>query len=328
VRASVAAPETISETKLNSEPFAGIAAPRPDEPATGFDTGTVVRVRAGGVDLALLAIVIDLRGHEVDVVPVSVEVAYAALYDLLLEDSLLGYAAMAQAWNAGTVLVDQIVDSLAVVDLGTLEAVDEVFDAARLGVDPPAELNTGSLVVSDRDIRRGFQLRSREFAELFYERKEPGGEPDFPTFLVASVEAVDATIGELDKRVRELSPKGLDEPVCQALAGSAIWCEAVDPDVFGGQLVQFANMDPTEELERMLLACGGAASNPYGRQAAKMVNGADTGGRRSFLSRHRSAPAPGRTHEAWVGVVMEAMRRQKAAQSAAPPDNSPDGESS
>jgi hypothetical protein len=324
LRAVSQASELAPATSLSSERFAASVPPEIADPPTDIDVGTIVRVHADDVELALVAIVVDLCDDEADVLPLSVEVDYAAGYDVLLDQAVLGYRSMVQAWNGGTIEVDQVVDHLAVVDDATLDAIDDVYDAALLGDDSPPDANVGSIVVADEDIRRDFQLHSREFAEHFYQRR--ADEPDTADLLASFGQLLEAktrergiTLWTLDEELHASSPKGLPSPLTTALDGTTQWYDALAPDAFGDKLADLG-LDASEGLKQILLGCKPVAQTP-GRSTQQAVHAA-TAPRRAFFRRARPA------HQTWVEAVLGAMRRRSDQQSESPDGASRDGKSS
>src|SRR5438128_975134 len=88
---------------------AGIDADRPVAPAE-WAPGLVVAVATDGAGERMPAALIEVSDVDALVAPISEVVAYATNWDLLIERSVLGYDAIAQVWNEGRVLVEQLTD--------------------------------------------------------------------------------------------------------------------------------------------------------------------------------------------------------------------------
>jgi len=306
LRAVTHAPESAPATSLDPERFAASVPASADERPTDIDVGTIVRVHADGVEVALVAIVIDLRDDEAVVLPLSVEVDYAADYDVLLDQALLGYRSMVQAWNGGTIEIDQVVDHLAVVDDATLDAIDDVYDAALLGDDSPPNANVGSIIVADEDIRRNFQLHSREFAELFYKLGEvrySGG--DLPSKLQRKAAAVGVTQATLDEWLCPSSPMGEVLPFTRALAGDVAVIDAIDAAAFGDVVVD-VGMGDEPGLEGMLLTFVRSPMVDSGKPGTS----AHGDGRRKTAAMLRRDKVKNAATKAWVdGVLAQIAKR-------------------
>src|SRR5690348_1248060 len=88
---------------LEKEPTARELSPEPT-------LGSVYAIHGPLPDEYLVAGLVDWDDEEAVVVPISEETRFSTNWDLLLEEHLLGYAAMAEVWNHGTVLVEQLED--------------------------------------------------------------------------------------------------------------------------------------------------------------------------------------------------------------------------
>src|SRR5215218_5294260 len=75
--------------------------------------GSVFAIHGPLRDEYLLGALVDWDEEEAVVVPVSHETRFATNWDLLLDEQLLGYRAMAEVWNHGTVLVEQLNEKIA-----------------------------------------------------------------------------------------------------------------------------------------------------------------------------------------------------------------------
>lgn len=130
--------------------------------------GSVYAVRGPRSDEYLLAALVDWDGEEAVVVPLSDEVRNATDWDLLLEPELLGYRAMAEVWNHGTVLVEQLSEKIA--ELGERAAALEALYAAALDGDELATtLPVGPRILSEIDPRNTFQEQEGERAAVYWQ---------------------------------------------------------------------------------------------------------------------------------------------------------------
>src|SRR4051794_3486271 len=78
--------------------------------------GDVCAVRMPGLHERLLCVVLGEDAGVVEVVPVGDEPLYATDRDLLLDADVLGYEAMAEAWQTGEVLTDDVEEVLARIE--------------------------------------------------------------------------------------------------------------------------------------------------------------------------------------------------------------------
>jgi hypothetical protein len=124
------------------------------------------------------------------VAPVSPEVEHASDADLILgADDPLGYPAIVEVWNHGTLLLDQIVERLGVLAEETRRSLDAVYEAVLQGDSAPAGVPVGVEIVSDDDPRAIFQEEESERASAFWRpagrlfAERPAEEPSLGTML-------------------------------------------------------------------------------------------------------------------------------------------------
>lgn len=165
--------------------------------------GQIAALRTPTHDDYLLAAIIEVGRESATVVPLSETVVWATDWDLLLEESLLGYPAMAEVWNHGQVLVEQVAELLG--ELGAAwEPLLALYGAALDSQEPPTDLPTGPPIVSEEDPRLAFQEEETEAAADFWE--------------LASDLARAETLGQLVQLRRpERAPAALDEALLVAL---------------------------------------------------------------------------------------------------------------
>jgi hypothetical protein len=177
--------------------------------------GTVVLL-SGGRDTGLLPAVVRRASSEsMVVVPISADVHLATDWDLLLPAEPLGYDAMAQLWNYGSVLREQLKEVVGVLDDRPTEELDALAEASRGPGDVPSGLRVGPPVLGEDDPRVLRQEELSEWAAPFWE----------PALSITGSE----TVGQLVAHRREdmsLSPSDLE----QAVPIDAGWLEPLEDD--------------------------------------------------------------------------------------------------
>ncbi len=178
------------------------------------EPGTVVLVAAPDSDEHLVAVVAKVGEDAVTVVPLSEQVELATDWDLLLEKDPVGYATMAEVWNYGSVLPEQLVEALATLDATVVAQVETMLRAAVSSAEVPQGLPLGVPVLDDADPRLLFQEDETERVHAFWE----------PTLALAGA----ATLGQLVRERREelaLDPEQLEET-----AGRRGWLGDIERD--------------------------------------------------------------------------------------------------
>lgn len=141
--------------------------------------GSVYAIHGPLSDEYLLGALVDWDDEEAVVVPISDETRFATNWDLLLDQQLLGYQAMAEVWNHGTVLIEQLNEKIAQLgDWGG--ALSTLYDAAIEGAKLPTLLPVGPEVLSDADPRLVFQDDEGERVATYWQ----------PATLLAGVDNV------------------------------------------------------------------------------------------------------------------------------------------
>jgi hypothetical protein len=114
------------------------------------------------------AIVVAETEDGLAVVPVTADVAMAAEWDVVLPTELLGYRAVAEVWNYGTILPEQVHDLIASVPPAIQNDLRRTLRAARAGESTPADVVTGPPVLDDADPRLLFQDAEADTLRRFW----------------------------------------------------------------------------------------------------------------------------------------------------------------
>lgn len=117
----------------------------------------------------LVAVIIDVDDHEALVVPVSDQPQQAGDWDLLLDESVLPYPAMAELWNHLRVLRDQIMEQVARLDAAWIEAITRAFEHFMAGEPLPEGLRQGPPLLGESDPRHRFRDVESERVRWFTE---------------------------------------------------------------------------------------------------------------------------------------------------------------
>lgn len=124
------------------------------------------------------------------VAPVSTEIESASDSDLILDDDeTLGYPAIVEVWNHGTVLSDQLVERIGVLSEQERRSLDALYEAVLDGEATPAGIPVGLEIVSDDDPRAIFQEEESERARPFWQpaarlyAERPAEEPSLGAML-------------------------------------------------------------------------------------------------------------------------------------------------
>lgn len=140
--------------------------PRAD-PRSPVAVGAVHTVAAPGQDVFLLGLVIDHDSRQATVMPLSTEVHWAADWDVLLDEDVLGYPVMVEAWYPLDVLAEQLTEQLAVLEQAELFV--DLYDRSLDGTDAPQGLPEGPLIGSEDDPRLLFREQERERVRAYGE---------------------------------------------------------------------------------------------------------------------------------------------------------------
>lgn len=150
--------------------------------------GGIYAIQGPLADEYLVAALVDWDDEEAVVVPFSDDVVYATNWDILLERSLLGYSAMAEVWNHGAVMREQLVEKLGELG-GATEVLSALYVAALESGEVPTGAPVGPPVLGDADPRLLFQSEETERTSVYWQ----------PATLLAGVES----LGELLHLQRE-----------------------------------------------------------------------------------------------------------------------------
>ena len=151
--------------------------------------GSVVLVDAPESDEYLVAAVAKAGDNAVTVIPLSERIELASDWDLMLERSVIGWEAMAETWNYGQVLPEQVVEKIAEVRNEIWEELEALLRAVIAGDEQPQNAHVGAKILVPSDPRFAFQDEESE-------RMRPYLEP--LSALVGS-----ATLGQLVAHRRE-----------------------------------------------------------------------------------------------------------------------------
>lgn len=117
----------------------------------------------------LTAVVVDVDEREALIVPVSPDVHLAGDWDVLLDNQVLPYAAIAEVWNHLHVLREQFLEQLMRLSSSAAEAIDAAVDAFTSGDELPSGLRQGPALLTDADPRHGFRDSEAALARGFTE---------------------------------------------------------------------------------------------------------------------------------------------------------------
>lgn len=278
-------------------------------PLPAHHLGEVVVLRGPNDGALLLGALIASSADSLEVVPLSTEVLAAAEWDLFLgvEEGPLGYEAIAEVWNHGSVSPTQISESLGALSERASEQLVELYDAVYRS-EVPAGAPTGPPLLSEADPRSLFQQAEAERARLYWsgttESDTKSPEAGLGIWLGEWMEGVgnDASglateagwmQGDLERLLAEQM-----EPKAPAYAPQRI-----------GELLSHTDIEPEDARVRLLVTLGAdtASAEPTGdwadfsggvkRRASTGVElGLSTGGRSE-----REAI------EAYVAAVVDAL---------------------
>lgn len=202
----------------------------------------------------LVVFVASVRNGEAVVVPISDETRFATEWDLLLDENLLGYPAMAEAWNHGVVFVEQLSEALLSAPPDVGEQIRALVEATKSD-QVPRELPVGAPVRSEDDPRLLFEEEEAENARRYW----------YPRMLLCDV----ATVGELVSRRQETL--GLPDAALEQILGEAAALAALRED----RLKLVEHRDAVADVLRTLRL------RRYGRLRALLMASADESERRA-----------------------------------------------
>jgi hypothetical protein len=204
--------------------------------------GSVYAIHGPLSDEYLLGALVDWDEEEAVVVPVSHETRFATNWDLLLDKQLLGYRAVAQVWNHGTVLVEQLNEKIA--EFGDWAgALATLYEAAVESRELPTPVPVGPPVLSDADPRLLFQEEEGERAAVYWQ----------PATLLAGVENVFELVrlqrNELGLAADELE---VEPTTLEALEGGTLDIGNEIPVPAFGALLRRLELGATRRLEQFV----------------------------------------------------------------------------
>jgi hypothetical protein len=153
------------------------------------EAGTVALLAAPDSDEYMPTVVAKVGEDALTVVPLSEQVQLASDWDLKLDRLTLGYEAIAEVWNYGSALPEQIVEQVAKLPVIDFENVRAMLRAIATGAPRPDGLPVGPPVLDEADPRLLFQDEEAARAHSFWE----------PTLALAGA----ATLGQLVVHRRE-----------------------------------------------------------------------------------------------------------------------------
>jgi hypothetical protein len=206
----------------------------------------VILVGEPAGDELLPAIVRRVAEEVLTIVPISDDPHLATEWDLLLPRELLGYPAIAQVWNFGTVLPEQVVEVVTSLAATESDQLDRLATAVRTGGQPPADLPVGVPVLDDADPRLLDQEQAAELVRPFWG----------PALALAGAE----TLGQLVHHRREELGVTTDE--LESVADTRNWLEA-----FEGDHLDVRRTLGSSTLAALLRRLGVTASRRLGRIA-------------------------------------------------------------
>jgi transcriptional regulator with XRE-family HTH domain len=168
--------------------------PRTD-PRSPAAVGAIHTVAVPGYDVFLVGLVVDHDDQQATVMPLSTEAHSAADWDVLLDDNVLGYRVMVEAWNPVDVLSEQLIDQIAVVEQRDLFV--ELYKRSLAGADAPDGLADGPPIDSEDDPRVLFREHETERVRAY-------GEP-------ARAIGMGETLGEVLRAAREAQGRTAEE---------------------------------------------------------------------------------------------------------------------
>jgi hypothetical protein len=163
--------------------------------------GDVCAVVAPGLHHRLLCVATGIDAGVMEVVPISDEPQYASDRDLLLGAGVLGYETMAEAWNMGSLLIEDIAEVLAEVDHEAYEQLADLIEAVEDDGDASGSLPTGEPVVSEDDARHDFQQCEAQRARPFFASAAAlRGASRLPGLLAHATEESGISVAHLSRR--------------------------------------------------------------------------------------------------------------------------------
>jgi hypothetical protein len=167
--------ESVAPGEFASRELQEASLPHREPPGDDLTFGEICVVDTDFSDGTLLvAVVLDHSEEEpetVEVAPISTAITNASEWDLLLaaEDGPLGYPAMVELWNHGTVLPDQVVERFGLLAVDGQHRLNAMYEALLNDEAPPVDVPRGVPVIADGDPRALFQEDEAERVQLFWQ---------------------------------------------------------------------------------------------------------------------------------------------------------------
>lgn len=265
--------------------------------------GDICAAVAPNVDRHLICVVITADAGVIEVAPISDEVGMATDRDLLLDMEVLGYPAMVECWNAGTLLIEEIAEVITSLDetrwdqlVGLIEAVEDGREADDFPVGPP--------IIGEADPRWDFHVLESDRVRPHFEGASAlRGIGSFAELLRHQVER------------QEIEPAVLSEQLGPRVEDRESWVE----DALEGRL-PFAEI-PKEAVGDLLIelrvpATWQVASILAG-PGSSGVQGPKAEGRlvRAFRAHVRPAPKADQVHSHAADVIGFMADRQLSGDS-------------
>lgn len=167
-----------SALALPEQPGASVAAGTP-----AVEPADVVRIEEAAGEDYLVAAVLFAEEDWLTVIPISEQVEFATNADLLLDDAL-GFPAIAELWNQGTVLAEQVVGVLSRLPDEVFEQLDRMHEASVDGHPVPEDLPVGPEVISEQDPRLALQQQRAHTTAAFWSASQLVAEAEsFPQLV-------------------------------------------------------------------------------------------------------------------------------------------------
>lgn len=192
-----------------NEPRSALSLDRP-----GLAPGDVALVAAPDANELLPAVVLRETEDAVTIIPLSEETQMASEWDLYLPRDLLGYEVIAEAWNRGRVLPEQVSEVIAQLPEGLFRALAELLRASASGGQAPSDVEVGPAVLASTDPRLRFQDEEAERTHVFWEQ----------TLALAGV----ASLGQLVAARRE--ELGIEAEELSSLSLQQDWLQDLERD--------------------------------------------------------------------------------------------------
>ncbi|MGH7484679.1 MAG: hypothetical protein ACREMY_03615 [bacterium] len=204
----------------------------------------------------------------VTIVPLSEETDKAAEWDLFTPRDLLGYEVVAETWNRGRVLPEQIVEVIGHLPDDLFAALLDLLRASASSSARPVGVRVGPAVLASSDPRIRFQDEETERTRVYWEQ----------TLVLAGV----ASLGQLVATRRE--ELGIIREELAGLSLQRDWLSELESD----------KLDPSTLTRPVLVSLmrrlGVAASNRLGRIAYQTIlahRGGETAAGLAFARRRQ-----------------------------------------